>query len=269
MLLRLVGGILFSLAIGGLGYWRGALSASGVLGAVLVGTPTFAFGGWDWGLLLIAFFTSSSGLSRYRAQAKEHVAEKFAKGARRDLGQALANGGMGALLAVASFLWPSPLWFAAFLGAMATVNADTWATELGVLSTRPPRLITTGRRVPAGTSGGVSLLGTGAALAGAAFIGAMAALCAWAAGSPAPWAHLLSGAASGLAGSLADSLLGATVQGISYCPACGKETERRVHVCGTPTRPLRGRAWLNNDWVNLLASAVGAGVGVIACAITT
>ncbi len=186
MLLRLVGGILFSLAIGGLGYWRGALSASGVLGAVLVGTPTFAFGGWDWGLLLIAFFTSSSGLSRYRAQAKEHVAEKFAKGARRDLGQALANGGMGALLAVASFLWPSPLWFAAFLGAMATVNADTWATELGVLSTRPPRLITTGRPVPAGTSGAVTALGFGAALAGGLFIVLAAfALAALLSGAPA------------------------------------------------------------------------------------
>jgi len=260
---RFIMGLALSLLIGGLGYWRGALSGSGVAGAVLVGTATFAFGGWDWGLILVLFFLSSSALSRFRASAKERVAEKFAKGARRDMGQALANGGLGALLAVASRLWPSPLWFAAFVGALAAVNADTWATEIGVLSARPPRLLTTGRRVPPGTSGGVSPLGTAAALAGAAFIGACAALLAWASGLAAPWVYLPLGTASGLAGALADSLLGATVQRIYHCPACGKETERRVHACGTPTRPLRGWVWLNNDWVNFLASAVGSGVGVV------
>lgn len=258
---RLITGLALSLFIAGLGYRRGALSASGVAGAAIVGTAVFAFGGVDWGLLLVLFFASSSALSRFRAHAKERVAEKFAKGARRDLGQALANGGLGALLAVASSLWPSPLWFAAFVGAMAAVNADTWATEIGVLAGQPPRLITAGRRVPPGTSGGVSPLGTLAALTGAAFIGASAALGVWATGAPGAWAYLLIGAASGLMGSLADSLLGATVQGIRYCPACEKETERRVHACGTATQPLRGWAWLSNDWVNFLASAVGAGVG--------
>lgn len=258
---RLILGLALSLLIGGLGYRRGALSASGVAGAAIVGTAVFAFGGLDWGLLLVLFFASSSALSRFRAHAKERLAEKFAKGARRDLGQALANGGLGALLAMASSLWPSPLWFAAFVGAMAAVNADTWATEIGVLATQPPRLITMGRRVPPGTSGAISPLGTLAALAGAAFIGASAGLCAWAAGAPGIWAYLPIGAASGLAGALADSLLGATVQGIRFCPACGKETERRVHACGTPTQPLRGLPWLSNDWVNFLASAVGAGVG--------
>ncbi|MDH7489915.1 MAG: DUF92 domain-containing protein [Anaerolineae bacterium] len=265
---RFIMGLALSLLIGGLGYRRGALSASGVAGAVLVGTAVFAFGGWGWGVLLVLFFASSSALSRFRARAKERVAEKFAKGTRRDLGQALANGGLGALLAVASTLWPSPLWFAAFVGAMAAVNADTWATEVGVLATRPPRLISTGRRVPPGTSGGVSLLGTAAALAGAACIGAVAALCAWAVGMAAPGAYLPGGAVSGLAGALADSLLGATVQGIYWCPACGKETERRMHACGTPTQPLRGRAWLSNDWVNFAASLVGAGVGVMLLSIS-
>jgi uncharacterized protein (TIGR00297 family) len=163
-------------------------------------------------------------------------------------------------LAVASFLWPSPLWFAAFVGAMAAVNADTWATEIGVMAPRLPRLITTWKPVPVGTSGGISLLGTASALAGASFIGAFAALFAWMAGMPAPWAHFLVGAIGGLAGSLVDSLLGATAQGIYYCPACEKETERRVHRCGTATRPLRGWPPLTNDWVNFLASVAGSGV---------
>jgi uncharacterized membrane protein len=61
----------------------------------------------------------------------------------------------------------------------------------------------------------------------------------------------------GLAGSLFDSLLGATLQGIYFCEECGKMTESAVHRCGQAARPLRGWAWLNNDVVNLTASLVG------------
>ena len=99
-LFKLVGGFVLSLLIGGIGYKRGALNSSGVAGAVIVGTLIFGLGGWEWGALLIAFFISSSALSFYRSRDKEGLAEKFAKGHQRDLGQALANGGMAALLAV-------------------------------------------------------------------------------------------------------------------------------------------------------------------------
>ena len=161
-LFRLVSGLTFSTAIGVMGYKRGALSGSGVAGAIITGTLIFGLGGWEWGALLIAFFISSSVLSFYRARDKENLAEKFAKGHRRDLGQALANGGLAALLAVLSVVFPfggrenGVMWFVACAGAMAAVNADTWATELGVLSSRPPRLITTGRRVEVGASVGAS-----------------------------------------------------------------------------------------------------------------
>ncbi len=134
-------------------------------------TLIFAAGGWVWGALLITFFVLSSLLSRYRAQFKAGLAEKFAKGSQRDLGQVLANGGMGALLALAHAWLPHPVVLFAFAGAMATVNADTWATELGVLARRSPRLITTGRPVEPGTSGGISLPGTLATLAGGLRLG--------------------------------------------------------------------------------------------------
>ena len=159
-------GFLLSVLIGGLGYWRLSLTASVFAGAVLVGTVVFGFGGWVWGGLLIVFFVLSSALSHYKAAAKVDLAEKFDKGHRRDLGQTFDNGGAGALIAAAFLFYPKPLLLAAFVGAMATVNADTWATELGVLSKRPPRLITTWRVVEAGSSGGISFLGTMASLSG-------------------------------------------------------------------------------------------------------
>jgi uncharacterized protein (TIGR00297 family) len=266
-LFRLAGGFILSLLIGGAGYRRSALSSSGVAGAIIVGTLIFGMGGWEWGALLIAFFISSSALSFYRSRDKEGLAEKFAKGHRRDLGQALANGGMAAVLAVLSKLLSllgagrgGILWFVACAGAMAAVNADTWATELGVLSSRSPRLITTGRQVEVGTSGGVTWLGTAASLGGALFIGLLGGLGAlsvrlnWAGAC----VLLLAATIGGLAGSLFDSLLGATVQSIYWCDTCQKETERKIHRCGTETRLQRGWPWLGNDVVNFAASVVGA-----------
>ena len=260
---RIVLGLLLSTAIGVLGYRRRSLAASGVVGAILVGTLIFALGGWDWGTLLVVFFISSSAWSHYKASRKETLAEKFSKGSRRDLAQTLANGGAGALVAAANALWPHPIWLPIFVGIVATVNADTWATELGVLSRGLPRLITTGRTVPVGTSGGLTLTGTLAALGGAALIGLIAALfqLAFGAGILVALALVVTGAAAGLLGALADSLLGATVQAIYFCDADGIETERHpLHRCGQPTRHLRGWRWLDNDWVNFLSSIAGGAI---------
>jgi len=262
-------GIVLSSLIGFAAYRRGSLSRSGMAGAMVVGTAIFGFGGWVWGVLLVVFFVLSSLLSHYKATAKADLAEKFDKGHRRDLGQTLANGGAGALLALAYWLHPSPALLAAFVGAMATVNADTWATELGVLSRLPPRLITTWQTVERGTSGGVSGLGTLATLAGALTIGLAALGCLALDGlfggpglALAGWALLPAALLGGLAGSLFDSLLGATVQAIYYSAGRHKETEKRIDPDGTPNVRRRGWRWLNNDGVNFVSSLAGALVGV-------
>ncbi len=262
-------GFVFSALIAWGGYNKRSLSRSGVAGAIILGTVIFGLGGWIWGLLLIAFFVSSSLLSRYKEAEKEGLAEKFAKGSQRDLGQVLANGGWGAILAVLYFLRPNPLLFAAFVGTMAAVNADTWGTEVGVLSPTMPRLVTNGQPVPTGTSGGVSFLGTLAALAGGLFIGLAALVLRLVEGFWAGqrvWADLwllLFAGLGGLAGCFFDSLLGATVQGVYYCEGCQKETESQVHRCGRETRLKRGWPWLNNDAVNFISAVVGGGVAAL------
>lgn len=283
--------------------WRRALTTSGALGALLTGTSIAGAGGWDWGAALVYFFASSTVLSRVASQRKlAAAADKFDKGSQRDLAQALANGGVAAALAL---LCSTP-WGAsraqtlatAFAGALAAANADTWATEIGTLSPQPPRLITTGRRVAPGTSGGITPMGLAAAVAGAGTLGLVFALlgpraaprgpeCISTARSPlagrsAPARGVrhtplvsFSGAESGarrfraaalggVAGALADSMLGATVQAMRWCPRCDVETERRVHRCGTPTTWLRGIVWVDNDVVNLACTLLGAGVGLLA-----
>jgi uncharacterized protein (TIGR00297 family) len=258
-------GVLVSGVIGVLAYRRGSLAVSGVFGAMIDGTLIFGLGGWAWGLTLITFFVSSSLLSHYKESLKTDLAEKFAKGHRRDLGQTLANGGAAALMAFAYALWGDAALLAAFVGALATVNADTWATELGVLNPTPPRLITNGEIVEVGTSGGVSWLGTAASAAGALVIGLAMWTFLWlgdllGGGRPTLllWWTVPAALVGGMTGSLVDSLLGASVQAIYYCPTCGKETEKQLHGCGTVTRHQRGWRWLNNDVVNFISSLAGA-----------
>ncbi|MFO7585529.1 MAG: DUF92 domain-containing protein, partial [Anaerolineales bacterium] len=160
-----------------------------------------------------------------------------------------------------SVFFPGELWpWLVFAASLAAVNADTWATELGVLSPCPPRMMTNlGKVVEKGTSGGISLFGTFAALAGAGLIGTLAGTF-----SPVPLSPLnglsltLWVTFAGLAGSLVDSFLGATVQAIYRCSTCNKETERHPeHTCGTNTSLQRGFAWLDNDWVNFACGLGG------------
>jgi len=69
---------------------------------------------------------------------------------------------------------------------------------------------------------------------------------------------------SGLIGAVIDSLLGATVQAIYFCPYCHKETERHpLHTCGHETKFKRGLTWVNNDWVNAICTLSGAILPVV------
>ncbi len=263
---RLLLGLLFSSTVALLAYRRRSLNESGVVGAIAAGTTTVGFGGWSWGLSLIFFFVSSSAFSHFREREKVRIADdKFSKGSRRDIWQVAANGGTAILLSVlhgvASSQRRRDLLRAGYAGALAAATSDTWATELGVLNREPPRSIITGKPVTPGTSGGISPVGTLAGACGALALGAffwgmerfryeLAAL---------PLISVI----AGLAGSMVDSLLGATLQGVYYCPLCGTETERHVHRCGTGTIPSRGLRWLNNDGVNLIATLVGSSVAML------
>lgn len=246
----------------------GSLDLSGAMAATVLGAVTFGMGGWSWAILLLAFFFSSSLLTRAFPDRKREVGENYAKGGPRDAGQVLGNGGLAALFAGLHALRPQDWWvWVGFGCALAAVNADTWATELGVLSPGRPRLITTLRPVAKGTSGGISLVGCLAALAGAGLIGLLAGLLAGHAlglpGSGPAWRLVLPITLSGLLGSLFDSLLGATVQAMYFCPTCQKETERHPrHSCETATLQVRGWSWLGNDWVNLFCGISAVCLGL-------
>ncbi|HQV27722.1 MAG TPA: DUF92 domain-containing protein [Thermoflexales bacterium] len=278
ILLRLCAGLALSAGIGWLAWRRQSLSRGGVLGAILIGTAMFGFGGLASGLSLIVFFVTSSLLSRLNEGRKRDLQEKYAKGSRRDFGQALANGGAAAGLAVAAALAHAAgdgqltgVLLCAMLGALATSNGDTWATEIGALSRTRPRLITRPwRQVAPGTSGGVTGLGTAAALAGAMLIGLTFVGLRGLNLDPEGWQSagsaltvIAAAEVGGLAGALFDSVLGATAQGIYRDPARDMLTEKACATDGQPYPLARGWRWMSNDWVNFLASLAGAGVAAL------
>jgi len=261
--MQLIIGFFLAILIAYLAYRARSLDRSGAYAAFAVGTVIFGLGGWRWAILLLTFFITSSGLSRAFKARKREANEKYAKGGQRDAGQVFGNGGIPTLFAALHFFFPEATWpWLGFAASLAAVNADTWATELGVLNPTAPRLITDLRKiVEKGTSGGVSLVGTLASLAGAGIIGLEAALLN---PSGVNWGFFVLVTSAGLLGALFDSLLGATVQAIYYCPSCQKETERHpAHSCGTETTQVRGWTWLGNDWVNFSCGAFGVILSLI------
>jgi uncharacterized protein (TIGR00297 family) len=233
-----------------------ALSTSGTLVGTIVGAIAL-FAGWSWGILLGTHFVVASALSKFGERRKVELAgEVVQKGDRRDAKQVLANGGVYVLAALAYLLTHNGSWYAVGAGSLAASAADTWATEIGTLFGGNPVSIVSGRTVPAGTSGGVSLAGTLASVGGALFIAAGAALARW----PVPFTAILVG---GVAGAVADSFLGATLQTRRWCDVCARETEQLVHNCGNQTRRTGGLRGFDNDAVNAVCSGVGALIALL------
>jgi uncharacterized protein (TIGR00297 family) len=224
-----------------------ALTPGGALAAFVVGAATFGALGVSGAALLLTFFVTSVALS-FVGRARKRGLD-MAKPGARDGGQVLANGGVAALCAILS-LWGDARFAAAFAGALAVANADTWGTEIGTLSARAPRSILTLRPVAAGLSGGITLAGTAAEIAGAGLIAGVAALLS------VHWT--LAVFAGGVAGAFVDSLLGASLQGLRWCPQCRRACETEPHSCGANTTLVRGASWFGNDAVNTVATATGA-----------
>ncbi len=231
------------------GAWRAhALTRGGALAAFAVGTIAFGLGGWAGALVLFSFFLPSMLLSRV-GRARKRALTDIGKQGARDAWQVLANGGVASIALLLASHYGAPM-ATAFAGAFAAAAADTWATEVGTLARGLPRSILTFRPLATGLSGGVTWQGTLAQCGGAAVVAAAAA------GSHfAPFDPVLVG---GIAGSLADSIAGASVQSLRYCPACARDCEIDPHDCGTPTRLRRGVSWMTNDAVNLTATLIGA-----------
>jgi len=236
------------------------IDKSGFIAAGFVGCSTLIFGEAEWFVILLAFHFVAAFFTRYKYERKMKMEAAEAKGGARGLQNVLSNGATASVLAVCYGLTSLKIFAAGYLGAVSTSIADTLATELGLLNTGEPRLITNPRvKVKAGTSGGVTFLGEVAGLFGSS-VTALAALIVGFEGLSI-FQILIFNLLVGVLGCNFDSLLGATVQAVFKCQVCGKMMEEKIH-CGRPAEYSKGIKFIDNNVVNLVSTIFGALVAI-------
>ncbi|MBI4214651.1 DUF92 domain-containing protein [archaeon] len=173
-----------------------SLTWSGVLAGLIISYPIIYFQGIYWFAALVTFLVAGTVATRYMGSSKRRLKQAQKT---RDYSNVLANGALASILASTGSLY-------GFLGALAAALGDTFSSEIGMLSKRSPRLITTLKRVPTGTNGGITVLGTLASAVGGLIVGMTGTLIAL------PSKAIIIGITAGLFGSAVDSFMGATLE---------------------------------------------------------
>lgn len=215
--------VVLLVVIGIMVYARKAIDLLGtafmvIMGVIIIFAPN---AGVNWLFLIFVFLLLGLAFTRYKYQYKREI--KVYEGTRT-VRNVVSNG-------IVPFVMAAFGNYGGFIGSIATATADTMASEIGVTTT--PRLITTLKKVPPGTDGGISIQGTVAGIVGAGVIGVSAYLLGI---YPDPVKTLEIAIISGTAGCFADSVLGAV---------------------------LESKKYLNNEHVNLIATLCGAFIGII------
>jgi uncharacterized protein (TIGR00297 family) len=226
-----------------LAYWRKWLSPGGAATAWLLGWVVWLAGGWASVGLLAVFFVSGSLLSRLPTVGQAVADGK--QGKPRDGMQVFANGGVAMLCLMAYGIAPHPGWLFLFAVSVAVSTADTFSSEAGLRFGKKTYNLAGFGPVPAGLSGGVSVVGTLAGAAGALLIAVVANYMGI---GHAAWV-----AVGGFAGMLLDSLLGSLWQAKYRQPAGHFADEPFLPGQG---KPHKGFAWFTNDVVNLISNLI-------------
>lgn len=273
MLQQIVIGVGISFMFARLSFGLKFLNGSGAVCTFLLAATIFSIGGVVWTIPILTFFFLSSILSKVGKARKKQFDLIFEKGSQRDMGQVIANGGVGWILMMAYPFLPNEPWrelfYFGYLGTMAAVQADTWSTEIGTMIRNPkPVSIVNFKPVPPGTSGGITLIGTSGALLGALVIAISGWLSNMTLVDSVGWMKvLLAVSLAGLVGSLVDSYFGGTLQAQYYDEHRDKLTEKTHHLRedGTliPNKLIKGIRWIDNDFVNFICAIAGALIAML------
>jgi uncharacterized protein (TIGR00297 family) len=249
----------FLLATTILAYKTKVVDRYGAIAAVLVGFVILYFGSVLWFFALLIFFVTASLFTKYKYKQKQKIGLAEENNGARGWKSVMANGGLGAVLAILYYLsHNNPIFTLSFTGSLSFALSDTIATELGLLSKSKPRSIITGKEVDTGQSGGVTIRGEIAALTGSLLIGAICGLLL-SEGMLLQMRVILPAAITGgMIATNLDSIFGATIQAKYRCTNCRKSLEKRSMHCNLLTVQERGISLVDNNVVNLLAAIIGA-----------
>lgn len=251
------------LASAGFVYWsvtKHKLTLGAAVTAVCLAVFVMFGAGPAWLLPLVFFFGSSVLLGKVFPSRSATTDAK--EGKPRDITQVLANGGVyGLLVILSNFVHEhtSAILLLAALCVVATATADTWSSQIGQYVAGPTYDVTTGKPVPTGLSGGISVAGTLAGLAGATLIGLSIFLLQIQYNIYFLPRSLAFITATGFLGMLTDSLLGATLQP-TYRPLHSDELLDAPQV---NARRISGLPWMTNDAVNFLSTLIIAGLTIV------
>jgi uncharacterized protein (TIGR00297 family) len=207
--------------IGLITYLRKALDLFGSIFMIIMGIIIIFTAGANWLMLIFIFLILGLISTKYKHQYKKDIGVYEGT---RSLKNVISNG-------IVPFVMAAFGNYGGFIGSIATATADTLASEVGVVE--QPRLITTFKKVPPGTDGGISVVGTAAGIIGAGIIGVSAYILGI---FPDPLVTLKISIIAGTVGCFVDSILGAV---------------------------LERRNYISNEYVNLIATITGAALGII------
>lgn len=241
-------------------YIKKSLNLAGFISAIILGTILY-FTDPIFCLIMLCFFVSSTVFTKYKSAFKENSERLHEKSGKRGFSQVAANGYGGLLFALLYFTTKNEMFMIAFVVTMASSNADTWASELGVLSKGNPVSIINFKPIEKGLSGGISLLGTCASLFGALFISGVFFLdYVYRYGFSYRAIVILAVCTlGGFLGSIIDSIMGATVQVKYFSKVTGELTEKR-YTNGIKNKRVRGYKFINNDFVNFTSGIIAAAI---------
>ena len=214
--------VILLVIVGLLIYIKGAIDLLGSIFMIIMGILIIFTAGFNWLLLIFVFLILGLLSTKYKHEYKKRMG--IYEGTR-SVKNVISNG-------IVPFVMAAFGNYAGFIGSIAVATADTLASEVGVVD-KYPRLITTFKKVPPGTDGGISPLGTAAGIVGAGIIGIFAYILGISAD---PFNALKIAVIAGTFGCFVDSILGAV---------------------------LESRNYLTNEHVNLLATVSGAILGIL------
>ncbi|MDR2898922.1 MAG: DUF92 domain-containing protein [Clostridiales bacterium] len=245
-------GILINLPIVFFAMKKRLLTVSGLTAAFITGVLFYLCGGIIPWVLLIVFFLSSGIIEKVKKSIcfnkDEEISRK--KGAR-DAVQVVVNSLPALVCFILDLFFSNSCFYVAGIAAIAASTADTWASEIGIVSKKQPVSIVSLKPLPPGLSGGVTPLGFFASFCGAGLITIIYAVLNLFFSDSLSYAPAVF--LSGILGSVMDSLLGALFQAKYKCHICGLIMEKKVHH-GSKTKLVSGFSFIDNDMVNLLSS---------------
>jgi uncharacterized protein (TIGR00297 family) len=177
-LLMVVVAVIIGFTFGYFAFRAKTADLSGLFSAALIGIILLIFAapqGTQWFLIMLTFFILGSAATRYKFEYKKRIGVDQGRGGARGYRNVFANGIVAAAAAVLFGVFQQPVFVVMYVGCVATAAADTLASEIGVTG-GVPYMITTLKKVPIGTNGGVTPTGEFVALLGSFTVSLVALL---------------------------------------------------------------------------------------------